>query len=123
MKPNRTVVNAGRKTKISEILAGNLIVATTLLSGAAVAEEFTAEKVMKTMKPEERHAYMAGIIEGLAIARYNKDGKKKDGMGCIYDFFYKDTQNFTVILDAFDKYPTYPPGSIIDVLTKRKCGE
>jgi hypothetical protein len=104
-------------------LAGKLLFSSILASNSAFAEDFNAEKVMKAMKPEERHAYMAGIIEGLAVARYHKDGKKKDGMGCIYDFFYKDKQSFTLILDAFEKYPTYPPGSIIDVLTKRKCGE
>lgn len=112
-----------RKFKISATLAGRLLFVGLIVGGTARAEDFTAEKVMKSMKPEERHAYMAGIIEGLAVSRYHKDGKKKDGMGCIYDFFYKDKANFTLILDAFEKYPSYPPGSIIDVLTKRKCGE
>lgn len=111
------------KVKITAVLAGKLLLSSIFVSGGASAEEFNAEKVMKEMSSEERTAYLAGIIEGLAVARYHKDGKKKDGMGCIYDFFYKDKQNLRVIHEAFDKYPTYPPGSIIDVLTKRKCGE
>ena len=89
----------------------------------ATASDFNAGKVMKEMKPDEQTAYFAGVIEGLAIARYHKDAKNKDGMGCIYDWFYKDKGNLKVIMDAFDRYPSYPPGSIIDVLVKRKCGE
>ena len=111
------------KINIAAALAGKLIFIGIMGFGTARAEDFNAEKVMKQMSSEERTAYLAGVIEGLAIARYHKDGKKKDGMGCIYDYFYKDKQNLRVIHDAFDKFPTYPPGSIIDVLTKRKCGE
>ncbi|OLP58348.1 hypothetical protein BJF93_07040 [Xaviernesmea oryzae] len=78
---------------------------------------------MNAMSSEQRAAYLAGVIEGLAIARYNKDGKQKTGLGCIYDWYYKDKSNLKLIHDAFDKYPTYPPGSIVDVLVKQKCGE
>lgn len=78
---------------------------------------------MNKMSSGERMGYLAGIVEGLAIARYHKDGKQKEGMGCIYDWFYKDKQTMKAIFGAFDRYPTYPPGSIIDVMVKRKCGE
>lgn len=90
---------------------------------SAAASDFTAEKVMNEMNNDQRVGYIAGVIEGLAIARYMKDGKQKAGMECIYDWFYDDKGTMRVIFDAFDKYPTYPPGSIIDVLTKQKCGE
>lgn len=112
-----------RTIQITATLAVKLLVTGVLLNGSASASDFTAEKVLKEMSNAEQVAYMAGVIEGLAIARYNRDGKKKDGMGCIYDFFYKEKANMRAILDAFEKYPSYPPGSIIDVLVKRKCGE
>ena len=112
-----------RNVKISAVLAGKLIFAGVLVSGTAAADAFTAEKVMKSMTSDERSGYFAGVIEGLAIARYNKDGKKKDGMECIYDWYYKDKTSIRTLYEAFDRYPAYPPGSIIDVLAKRKCGE
>lgn len=102
------------------ILAGSL---TFCMASPAPAADFTAAKVMKEMSAEQRASYIAGVVEGLAIARYMKDGKRKDGMSCIYGFLYEDPQALRTIYDAFDKYPTYPPGAIIDVLTKRKCGE
>ena len=112
-----------RKVKITTFLAGNLIFAGLCAGNAAHATDFTAAKVMKEMTSAERTAYLAGVIEGLAVARYHKDGKKKDGMTCINNWFYDDKQNLRVIHEAFDQYPAYPPGSIIDVLVKRKCGE
>lgn len=105
------------------MLTPGIIIGGLLCTGVpAPAEDFTAEKVMNAMSPEQRSAYLAGVIEGLAIARYNKDGQKTDGMGCIYDWFYKD-KPFRAIYDAFDKFPTYLPGTIIHALAKRKCGE
>lgn len=94
-----------------------------MIGSSVAAEDFTAEKVMKEMKPDEQYAYLAGVVEGLAVARYHKDAKSRDGMGCIYGWFYKDTQTKQAIMEAFARFPTYPPGAIIDVMVKRKCGE
>lgn len=90
---------------------------------SAAANDFTAQKVMKEMDEKQRYAYVAGVVEGLAVARYMKDGKQKNGMECIYDWFYDDKQSVDTIYTAFGKYADYPPGSIIDVLAKQKCGE
>jgi hypothetical protein len=111
------------KNKTPALFDIKLLLLGIVISSSAAANDFNAEKVMKQMTPDERYGYLAGVIEGLAIARYNKDGKKKEGMNCIYDWFYDDKQNRRVIYDAFEKYPTYPPGSIVDVLVKKKCGE
>lgn len=70
-----------------------------------------------------REELATGEVEGLAIARYNKDGKQKQGMKCIYDWFYESKQIAITVEAAFSKYPKYPPGSIVDVLAKQKCGE
>lgn len=78
---------------------------------------------MKEMKPDQQYAYLAGVIEGLAVARYMRDGKQKKGMECIYGWFYDDKQTVPAIHEAFGRFPTYPPGAIIDVMVKRKCGE
>lgn len=78
---------------------------------------------MKDMNAGEKLSYVAGVVEGLAMARYMKDGKKPEGMNCIYGWFYDDKQTVDNIYAAFEKYPTYTPGTIIDVLVKQKCGE
>lgn len=101
------------------------IVSVPVVLGVAAnagASEITAENVM-TLPPADRYLFITGIVEGLAIARYNKDGKQKQGMKCIYDWFYESKQIAITIEAAFSKYPKYPPGSIVDVLAKQKCGE
>lgn len=87
------------------------------------ANDFTARKVMKEMNARERYSYIAGVIEGLSVARYMKDGKQKAGMECINDWFYEDKTTIDAVYLSFGKYPDYPPGAIIDVLAKQKCGE
>lgn len=95
----------------------------SLAAQPVAANDFDAAKVMNDMTAQERSAYIAGVIEGLAQARYMKDGKQKAGMDCIYGWYYGDKTTIRLIYDAFDKYPTYPPGTIIDVMVKQKCGE
>lgn len=89
----------------------------------AANDQLDAGKVMNQMTAEQRAGYLAGVVEGLAIARYMKDQKQKAGMECIYSWFYEEKGNIRLIHEAFDKYPGYPPGAIIDVLVKKKCGE
>ncbi|MCB1392914.1 hypothetical protein [Nitrobacter sp.] len=89
----------------------------------AAGTNFTAEKVMKEMDGVQRYTFVAGVVEGLAVARYMKDGKKPAAMNCIYDWFYDDKTTKDKIYAAFEKYGSYPPGSVIDVLAKQKCGE
>jgi hypothetical protein len=90
--------------------------------GHADAEDFSAGTLMQKMPAEQRAPYIAGIIEGLAYARFTQDGKKTDGMKCIYDWFYKKPDNLNLIYAAMGQYPTYTPGAIIGALVKKDCG-
>ena len=78
---------------------------------------------MTKMDGKERFAFVAGVVEGLAMARYVRDGKKPDGMKCIYDWFYKEPKTADTVYAAFERYPDYPPGTVVDLLVRRKCGE
>lgn len=89
--------------------------------GPASSTEFTARVVMEKMTAEERYSYLAGIVEGLAYARYASDGKTRAGMQCIYSWFYDDRKTADLIEAAFAQYPDYTPGAVVAVLAKRKC--
>lgn len=80
-----------------------------------------AGTIMEKMKPEERFAFVAGIIEGLAMSRYMQDGKKPDGMNCIYDWFYQHDEHVDTVYEAFKRYPEYPPGTVVDLLVRKAC--
>jgi len=92
---------------------------------AQAQTKFTAGVVLEKMPQEERHAYVAGVIEGLAYSRYVKDNPDETGSSCIYDWYYKNTTDRWVktILPTFVKHKDKPVGVIIYVLTKRECGE
>lgn len=90
--------------------------------GNAHAEVMTACVVLEKMSPGERVAFWAGIIEGLAQARYVKDNKDPAGRACIYAWFYDEPNSRDKIREASLKYPGALTGQIIGALVATKCG-
>lgn len=124
-------MSGGRTVKILR----NISIGVAMPMGAqtAVANDknnaaMTAGTLVDSMKPSERYTYVAGIIDGLAYARFRNDTAAKgsrfeDGMKCIYDWFFNDDQSFDTIDAAFKKYPQHLPSTLVAVLTKKACGE
>ena len=90
--------------------------------GNAHAEVMTAGVVMEKMSAEQRFTFWAGIIEGLAHARYVKDNKETTGRACIYRWFYDEPASRDKIREASLKYPDALTGQIIGTLVATKCG-
>ncbi len=90
---------------------------------AAPANALTAAEVRKNMSDKERGAYVAGLVEGLAQARWIKDKPDKTGMKCIYDWHFQPTTRKVNRLETLmDKYPNTQMSGIIFVLAKKACG-
>lgn len=102
-----------------------IILAYCFMSANAQATNITAGIIMDKMSEDERYGYVAGVIEGLAYARYVKDNPDKTGSGCIYDWYYKDNKErwLKTLLPTFTKHKEKPVGVILYVLTKKECGE
>lgn len=88
----------------------------------AGATDFTAGVVMEKMSSLERAAYLAGVVEGLAYARYVRDGKADQGMKCIYQWFYEKEGTVKKIHAAFDHFKDYLPGAVIAAMVEKECG-
>lgn len=113
----------------------NISVTGVLLLGAnnAVANDngspMTAGLIMDKMPVRERVSYVAGIVEGLAHARFLADTKRSgendsNGMKCIYDWYYSaDGQTHMQVEAAFRKYPQHYPATLIIAMLKKRCGE
>lgn len=99
------------------------ILALLPFTGPAAATDLTASVVMEKMEAGQRSSYVAGVVEGLAYARFSRDGKKTEGMKCIYDWFYEKPETLKLIYAAFGQYPGYTPGAIIGALAKKSCGD
>lgn len=108
-----------RKVKAVPALA--LICAMGASAPAFGQTEMTAGSVMERMEPEKQFAYIAGVVEGLAYARYVSDGQTTDGMQCINDWFYRQDGALAQVHDAFAALPEYPPGAVLAVLLEQVC--
>lgn len=89
----------------------------------------TAGMILEKMKADERFAYINGMVEGIAYARFRKDtlatgGKNESGMKCILDWYYAgDGSTHARIEAAFRKYVEHMPAVLIGVMVKDECGE
>ena len=121
---------------ISKTVRNAAVAALVTLGGTelSVANEnqgtaMTAGVVMDKMPVRERTAFVMGIVEGLAQARFRKDTERKgsadqSGMNCIYKWFYADSsKRLDTIEAAFAKYQDQYPSTLLYVLVKRECGE
>lgn len=74
------------------------------------------------MTAGDRYLYIAGIVEGLAHARFVKDNKDTKGRSCINEWFYDDKATIQKIYAAFERYPGTLPGAVVGALAATKCG-
>lgn len=88
-----------------------------------ISEAITAGRILDDMSREESHGYIAGVVEGLAYARFLMDGKTEDGMICIYDWFYEGDGTQTKIIQAFERFRDFPAGPILWTMSKQVCGD
>ena len=115
----QTGIGAVKAAAIPALFSGMLAVA----PDRGHATEFNAGVVMTEMSEEERFTFVAGIVEGLAYARYVSDGNQPEGMACIYDWFYEDSGNIDRLYQAFEAFPEHFPGAVVAAVLNRDCGE
>ena len=105
------------------VIAG--IAAFLLTSGVCVSSAYaetpmTAGVAHKNMSAREFHAFTAGIAEGLAYARYQRDGV--EGMKCVLEWFYKSGNSARHIDQAFTRFADHYPSNVMAALINRQCG-
>ena len=101
------------------ILAGGLAL------GGQQAMALTAQEVMDNMSSDERFAYVSGVVEGLAFARWLADDRDPLGMQCIWDWYLKSDQRtrFNQQMDWFEQHPDQQVGTLMYALIREECGE
>ena len=88
----------------------------------AQAGGLTTDTVLKIMSDKELNAYISGLVEGLAYARYVQDGKKSyEGMTCISNWFYKDKKTAPKIVRAFAHFKGSFANSVVGALAAKEC--
>jgi len=118
------VANSIRNTAIAALFAASFVPPI----GARADTPLNAATVLKEMPPNEFAVYIAGIVEGLAYARFRQDSaaagqKVETGMTCIRRWYFDDPQIVVTIEKAFRKYAEHYPWVVIAALVKQECGE
>lgn len=89
----------------------------------------TAGVVLERMDTKEVFAYVYGIVDGMAYARFRKDtltagSRDEAGMKCIYDWFFSgDGTTASKIVTAFREHQEHMPATIVGTMVKNECGE
>lgn len=80
---------------------------------------------MTKMESNEASSYIAGVIEGLAFARWVKDQPDSAGMKCIYDWKYGESglDNTQKLHAWLRRHPDKQTGHLTHTLIKQDCGE
>ena len=103
------------------ISAGALACLGILAAGAA-AEDMTSGDVVHRLKSEEASAFLAGIIEGMAYARYQRDGQDPAGMDCIKSWFYETNGTPAKVLSAMENFSEHAPAAVLAAMIQKECG-
>jgi len=98
--------------------------ASGIAANDARAQSLNADAVLNKMTSEQQTAYVAGVVEGLAYARFLSDKPDETGMQCIYSWFYGSGEGkWRTIESWFSRYPEQSAGVLLYVLIKQECGE
>lgn len=113
------------KSKLAiALFTGFMSLTADIPTAQALSGGLKASVITNEMSAEQKSAYFSGVIEGLAYARYIKDGKNADlGMNCILNWFYETKGTAQKITLALSKFETYSANAVIGALVKKQCGD
>lgn len=89
------------------------------------AAALTAQEVTEQMSAEEQSAYISGVVEGLAFARWLADDRDDTGMQCIWNWYLNPDQRarFNAQMDWFEEHPNQQVSTLMYALIREECGE
>lgn len=120
---NRSIMQVKKLLKLSKYQQLYVIILWMFLIGAqqAQAQNLDAGFVMNKMTSDQQVSYVAGIVEGLAFSRWQRDKPNGDGVKCIYDWHGKKGI-WNKIEQWFGRHPDKQPGPLLYILIKKECG-
>ena len=98
-----------------------MVFASAVPSGA-----LTVAETRNNMSSDERFAYVGGVVEGLAFARWIADNRNTEGRDCILNWYFandNETARFNRQMDLFDEHPDQHLSTLMYALIREECGE
>ncbi len=87
----------------------------------ARAQNLDAGFVLNKMTSDQQVSYVAGVVEGLAFSRWQRDKPDSSGLRCIHAWYGKKDK-WSKIEQWFGRHPNKQPGALLYILIKQDCG-
>ena len=101
-----------------------ILTAAMMVASATDAAALTADDLLNKMSVDERVAYIAGVVGGLAYSRFLRDRPDQTGMSCVYDWYYTGREaRHRQINQWFERHLDKPAEPLLYVLIEKECGE
>lgn len=101
-----------------------ILAAAAVLSSGEDASALTADDVLNKMSAEEQSGYLAGVVGGLAYARFLRDRPDETSMSCVYNWFYTgEIDRHREINQWLERHLDKPVEPLLYVLIKKECGD
>lgn len=97
-----------------------------LFAWAAPSGALTVAETRANMSSDERFAYVGGVIEGLAFARWITDNRSTEGRDCILNWYFandNESARFNRQMGFFDEHPDQHISTLMYALIREECGE
>ncbi|WP_297339184.1 hypothetical protein [Pseudophaeobacter sp.] len=106
-------------------LSAIILASAAFLAGGKDAAALTAREVTENMSSDAQFAYISGVVDGLAFARWLAHDRDDTGMQCILDWFYRSDQRerFNARMDWFEQHPDQQVSTLMYALIREECGE
>ena len=97
-----------------------------LSSGSsAQAQNLDAGFVLNELSTKEQSAYISGVVEGLAYARFLRDRPNETSMVCVQNWYFGAEDKKAVLAELFQLFEDYkdlPVAVLVNSVAKKECG-
>ncbi len=107
-----------RRRKYQNVFA---VIFGIMCAESAQAQNLDANFVLNKMTSDQQVSYVAGVVEGLAFSRWQRDKPDRTGIQCIYKWAGKKDK-WPKIEQWFGRHPDKSAGPLLYVLIKQDCG-
>ena len=112
------------KATICKLFSFMLLIGGTGFFTPKPAFALTGDEVMNKLSAAERVSYLTGVMEGIAQVWYVTDKPDRTGFDCIYDWYYKDTEQRSKLVRTWlTRHADNSASALLYVLIKKECGE
>lgn len=116
--------NVAKLTSYSP-LSAMILASVAFLAAGKDAAALTASEISENMSTDEQVAYISGVVEGLAFARWMADDRDTAGSQCIWDWFLHSDQTVRINaqMDWFEQHSDQQVSTLMYALIREECGE